>query len=139
MEQGRRKRLERWLTQEWVTNHDKASAHTHQNTTASPTHPHSPYLSTLVNSFPTLKSQPRRCCLQNVPEIRQQWLQFVHAFPKLYCQPAMFTALEETLEPSHILGNGVLGKRTTKTNLKGKRVFLYWLIPGTFGYAFTCN
>ena len=33
--------------------------------------------------------------------------------------------------------NGVLCKWTTKTNLKGKRVFRYRLSPGTFGYALT--
>jgi hypothetical protein len=28
MEQVRRKRLERWLTHDWATNHDNATAHT---------------------------------------------------------------------------------------------------------------
>jgi len=51
-----------------------------------PTHPCSSDSSPLVNSFPTIKSQLRRRCLQSVPEIRQQRLQFLHALPKHYFQ-----------------------------------------------------
>ena len=85
MEQGCRKRLKRWLTHEWVTNHENTPAHTALSDPREHNgFPH-PSLSPLGNSFPTLKSQPRRRCLRDVPEIRQQWPQFLHALPKRYC------------------------------------------------------
>ena len=109
---------------------------THKNTTASPTHPYSPDLSPLVKSFPTSKIAATKALSPGCPW-NSATMAAVPTRPSKTLLPAMFPALEETPEPSHVLGNGVFGNWTTKTNLKGKRIFRYWLSPGTFGYAFT--